>query len=39
MQVQDFSPFHSVQTGYEGHPASYIMGTGGFFNEGKTAGE
>jgi hypothetical protein len=29
---------YSVQTGFEAHPASYIMGTGSFFLGGKAAG-
>jgi hypothetical protein len=26
--IRDFSSLHSVQTGSEAHPASYLMGTG-----------
>jgi hypothetical protein len=33
--VQKFSLLHVVQTGFEAHPTSYPMGTGGFFPEGK----
>jgi hypothetical protein len=29
--TRDFSLLHSVQTGSGAHPASYIMGTGGYF--------
>jgi len=29
---------HRVQTGSGAHPASYPMGTGGSFSEGKAAG-
>jgi len=29
--VGSFSPYHRVQTGSEGHPASYAMGTIGSF--------
>jgi hypothetical protein len=36
---QDSSLFHSVQTGSGVNPASYLMGTGGAFPGGKTAGE
>jgi hypothetical protein len=35
--VQDFSLFHSVQTGSGAHPASYPMDTGGIFPGGKGA--
>jgi hypothetical protein len=35
--VQDFSLLHSVQTDSGAHPASYPMGTGGSFPEGKVA--
>jgi hypothetical protein len=28
-EARDFSLHHSLQTGSEGHPASYPMGTGG----------
>jgi hypothetical protein len=34
---RDFSLLHSVQTGSGAHPASYPMGTGGYFPEGKAA--
>jgi hypothetical protein len=36
--VQDFSLLHSVQTGSGVHPASYPMGTGGYFPGSKAAG-
>jgi metal-dependent HD superfamily phosphatase/phosphodiesterase len=36
--MQDSSLLHSVQTAFEAHPASYPMGTGGFFSGGKAAG-
>jgi hypothetical protein len=36
--VQDFSLFHSVQTGSEAHPASYSMRAGGSILGGKAAG-
>jgi hypothetical protein len=32
-----FVPLHVVQTGSGAHPASYPMGTGGSFPEGKAA--
>jgi hypothetical protein len=32
-----FLPFHVVQTGFGAHPASYEMGTGVSFSEGKAA--
>jgi hypothetical protein len=35
---QEFSLLHVVQTGSGAHPASYPMGTGGSFPEGKVAG-
>jgi hypothetical protein len=35
----DISFLHSVGTGSGVHPASYPMGTGGFFPESKAAGE
>jgi hypothetical protein len=35
---QEFSLLHVVQTGYEAHPASYLMGNGGFFPGGTAAG-
>jgi hypothetical protein len=35
---QDLSFLHVVQTGSGAHPASYPMGTGGFFPGGKAAG-
>jgi hypothetical protein len=34
---QEFSFLHIVQTDSGAHPASYTMGTGGSFPEGKTA--
>jgi hypothetical protein len=34
----NFSLHHRVQKGSEAHPASYPMGTGGSFPEGKAAG-
>jgi hypothetical protein len=34
---REFSVLHVVKTGSEAHPASYPMGTGGFFPEGKAA--
>jgi hypothetical protein len=34
----NFSLHHGVQNGSEAHPASYPMGTGGSFPEGKAAG-
>jgi hypothetical protein len=36
--VRNFSLRHRVQTGSEAHSASYPMGTGGSFPEGKVAG-
>jgi hypothetical protein len=36
--VRDISLRHSVQTGSGAHPASYPMGTGVSFSEGKAAG-
>jgi hypothetical protein len=36
--VQDFSLFHSVQTGSGAHPASYPMGSAGSFPGHKAAG-
>jgi len=33
-----FSPRHRVQTGSQALPASYSMGTEGFFPESKAAG-
>jgi hypothetical protein len=33
--AEDFSSSPCVQTGSEAHPASYSMGTGGSFPEGK----
>jgi hypothetical protein len=33
-----FSPLHIVQIGFKAHRASYLMGTGGFFSEGKETG-
>jgi hypothetical protein len=35
---QDFSLFHSVQTGSGAHPASYPMSTGASFPRGIAAG-
>jgi hypothetical protein len=35
---QEFSVLHVVQTGSGAHPASYPMGTGGTFPEGKAIG-
>jgi hypothetical protein len=35
--ARDFSLFHSIQTGFGAHPASYPIGTGGSFPKGKTA--
>jgi hypothetical protein len=37
-RVKKFSLLHVVQTCSEAHPASYPMGTGGFFLGGKAAG-
>jgi hypothetical protein len=34
----NFSLHHRVQTGSEAHPASYPMGTRGYFPESKEAG-
>lgn len=36
--ARDFVPFHSIQTGYEAHPASYPIGSGGAFPRAKVAG-
>jgi hypothetical protein len=33
-EVRAFSLFHSAETGYGAHPASYPMGTRGFFPQG-----
>jgi hypothetical protein len=38
LAVQDFSPLHVVQTGSGAHPASYPMGTGGYFPRVKRLG-
>jgi hypothetical protein len=35
---RDFSLLHSVQAGSRAHRASYSVGTGGYFPEGKEAG-
>jgi hypothetical protein len=35
---QEFSLLHFVQIGFGAHPASYLMGIGGFFPGGKVAG-
>jgi hypothetical protein len=35
---KEFSLLHVVQTGFEIHPTSYRMGTGGSFPRGKVAG-
>jgi hypothetical protein len=35
---QEFSLLHVVQTGSGDHPASYTMGTGGYFPRDKAAG-
>jgi hypothetical protein len=35
---KNVSLFHNVQTGSGAHPASYLIGTGGSFPEGETAG-
>jgi hypothetical protein len=37
-QGKEFTLLHSFQTGSGSHPASYSMGTGGDFPEGKAAG-
>jgi hypothetical protein len=36
--VQEFSFLHVVHTGFEVHPASYPMCTGGSFSRGKPVG-
>jgi hypothetical protein len=36
--AQEFFPLKVVQTGSGVHPASYAMGTGGSFSEGKADG-
>jgi hypothetical protein len=35
-EERDFSPLHRVQTGSEVYPASYKMGTWGYFREVKS---
>jgi hypothetical protein len=37
VQLHAFSLLQNVQTGSEAHPASYTMGTGECFPEGKKA--
>jgi hypothetical protein len=37
--ARDFSVIHSIQTSSGAHPASYPMGTGGSFPEGKEGHE
>jgi hypothetical protein len=36
--ARNFSLYHCLQTGSEAHPASYLMGTRGYFPGGKAAG-
>jgi hypothetical protein len=38
LQEHDFSLLHSVQIGFEAHPASYSVGAGDDFPRGKAAG-
>jgi hypothetical protein len=42
VEARDFPPVQKVQTGYEAHPASYMMDTGGCFHvikwQGREAG-
>jgi len=37
-ETRHFSPFHTAQTGSVAHPASYSIGTGGFFPGEKRPG-
>jgi hypothetical protein len=37
-KIRDFSVLHSLQTGSEAHPATYLVGTGGSFPGGKEVG-
>ena len=38
-EARDLSLFQNIQTSPGAHPASYSMGTGGFFSWGKVAEE